>query len=339
MMRRHSLTNWTRQLLAGKTGLLTVAFVAAQVFAMSGCQSALSSSLGPRGAASKSESKLFPTANSEPAATPDESQSELSSDASDTTSADDSTLTDEVLPTDTSSPSAESSQDGASALPVTETAGTSTGTAATSTETAATSTDSAAISMPQPTPGGISLSSTNLNFGTTAVGATTTLDVTVTNPGSSDVVVSQAAVNGAAFFGEGIGTNVKLTAGQAVTLRASFRPTAAGPFTGSISIVSDAGTSPTLITLAGSGAAEPRTVTLNWQASTGTPAAVGYFIYRRTGSDGPWSKLNGPPATATTYSDSSVVGGQTYQYVITAVGASNQESAMSQHASAAIPAP
>ena len=77
-------------------------------------------------------------------------------------------------------------------------------------------------------------------------------------------------------------------------------------------------------------------VSLTWTASVSSNIA-GYKIYRATVSGGPYTLLNSTPVTGTSYTDSSVTAGQTYYYVTTAVDISNNESAYSAQAVAAIP--
>lgn len=78
--------------------------------------------------------------------------------------------------------------------------------------------------------------------------------------------------------------------------------------------------------------------TLNWVASTSTNLA-GYNIYRGTTSGGPYTILNSTPISVLTYSDTTVQGGQTYYYVVKAVGSDNSLSVASNEALAMIPSP
>lgn len=77
-------------------------------------------------------------------------------------------------------------------------------------------------------------------------------------------------------------------------------------------------------------------VTLNWTAST--TAGVNYNIYRSTTSGGPYAKINTTPVATVSYLDGTVLAGQTYYYVTTAIS-SGGESAYSNEASAAVPFP
>ena len=73
-------------------------------------------------------------------------------------------------------------------------------------------------------------------------------------------------------------------------------------------------------------------VTLNWTAST-TGSVSGYNVYRSTSSGTGYAKIAGP-VPGTTYQDLSVTSGQTYYYVVTAVGPGNVESVYSNEVSA-----
>jgi len=75
-------------------------------------------------------------------------------------------------------------------------------------------------------------------------------------------------------------------------------------------------------------------VSLEWQPSTSV--VVGYYVYRGATPD-TLSKLTGMIDTATSYSDSSVVNGQTYVYAVTAVDSENVESALSTSVTVMIP--
>lgn len=79
-------------------------------------------------------------------------------------------------------------------------------------------------------------------------------------------------------------------------------------------------------------------VTLTWVASTSS-GVVGYNVYRAATDGGPYTKINGSIVEPLTYVDTSVSGGQTYYYVVTAVDGSANESAYSMQVSATIPTP
>src|SRR5713226_5765487 len=116
-------------------------------------------------------------------------------------------------------------------------------------------------------------------------------------------------VSGSGFSASGLTPPLTLAAGQAASFSVVFAPTASGAGTGSVSVVSNATNSPATIALSGSGA-QPHTSTLNWNPSTSV--VVGYNVYRGTQSGGPYTKLNSALVSETTYTDVSVLAGQTY---------------------------
>jgi hypothetical protein len=79
-------------------------------------------------------------------------------------------------------------------------------------------------------------------------------------------------------------------------------------------------------------------VALSWSASTSSNI-TGYNVYRSTTSGGPYTVVNGALVTGTTFTDGSVVAGQTYYYVTTAVDSGSNQSGYSNQAVAAIPTP
>jgi fibronectin type 3 domain-containing protein len=78
-------------------------------------------------------------------------------------------------------------------------------------------------------------------------------------------------------------------------------------------------------------------VDLSWQASTS--AVAGYNVYRGAVSGGPYIKVNSSLISGTAYMDTTVLAGQTYYYVATAVDSNNDESAYSTPTSAVVPSP
>ena len=79
-------------------------------------------------------------------------------------------------------------------------------------------------------------------------------------------------------------------------------------------------------------------VTLTWTAST-SPGITGRNVFRSQTSGGPYTQLNSSPISVTSYVDSSVAAGQTYYYVVTAIGPGGTQSAYSNETSAAVPTP
>jgi hypothetical protein len=179
---------------------------------------------------------------------------------------------------------------------------------------------------------------TSLSFGSVNLGSNSLLSASLTNTGNSNVTISGVTVSGAGFFASGVTSGTTLTPNQAVTLSVTFAPASAGSLTGSVSVASNATNSPTTIALSGTGVQLiAHSAALSWTASTSV--VTGYNVYRGTVSGGAYAKLNSSLIALTIYTDNSVLSGQTYFYVATAVDASNVESAYSNEISAIISFP
>lgn len=187
-------------------------------------------------------------------------------------------------------------------------------------------------------PGGLNANPSSVNFGNVTVGSTNTQTVTLYNAGSSSLTISQANVTGTGFSISGLTLPRALGPGQNTTFTVAFAPSAVGSASGSVSVVSNAPNSPTVISLTGSGVqSAAHSVDLLWDASTSL--VTGYNVYRGTQSGGPYTKVNSSAVGGTTYTDSTVQGGQTYFYVVTSLDVNAVESIFSNEAQAAVPFP
>ncbi len=167
------------------------------------------------------------------------------------------------------------------------------------------------------------------------VGIMSTQEVTLTNTGTRDVVLTQERVTGAQFSTAGIGSNLTLSPGQVAVLSVNFRPTAAGSATGSVVLASNASVSQAVIQIQGVGIVAQHFVALRWQASDETEPR--YRVYRRGSSNDAWEKLTDPPLKVTYYTDTAVESGQTYSYAVALVNSSESESNLSAAISVSIP--
>lgn len=184
----------------------------------------------------------------------------------------------------------------------------------------------------------LSLNPTSLSFGNITIGNNSVLPVVVTNTGTASITISQANTTpGTGFSLTGPSLPITLAAGQNTTFNVTFTPTTAGSATSNLSVVSNASNTPAATSLSATGM-NKHSVTLSWVASTST-GITGYNVYSGTVSGGPYTKLNSSPVTSTTYTDSTVLAGQTYYYVTTAVDSQSAESADSNQATAVIPSP
>jgi len=132
-------------------------------------------------------------------------------------------------------------------------AGASTGTIAvvsTATNSPATISLSGAGVQPQ-----ISVTPTSLSFGSILTGATGTQKVTISNPGTATLSVTQATLAGTGFTSSGLALPLSITPGAAAVFNVGFAPASAGTFSGSITLISNAPTSSLTIPFSGTGAA------------------------------------------------------------------------------------
>jgi hypothetical protein len=187
------------------------------------------------------------------------------------------------------------------------------------------------------TPGLLAVTPSTINFGNVVVGTSQSQTATV-SASTGSVTVSSAGVSGSEFSVSGLSFPFTLAAGNTASFTVTFTPQASGTASANISLASNATNSPTVEAVSGSGTPPPQhSVALSWNASTSTIA--GYNVYRGGVSGGPYTKLNTVLDATTNYTDTSVQGGQTYYYAVTAVGGSGTESAYSNQVQAVIPSP
>jgi Cep192 domain 4/Abnormal spindle-like microcephaly-assoc'd, ASPM-SPD-2-Hydin/HYDIN/CFA65/VesB-like, Ig-like domain len=100
----------------------------------------------------------------------------------------------------------------------------------------------------------VSVSSSSVQFGTVGVSSTSNLNLTISNTGTADLTISVVSLTGAEFSVSGITTPKTITAGQSAAVSLSFKPTAAGAATGTLTITSNDPVNPTMsVALAGTG--------------------------------------------------------------------------------------
>ncbi len=115
----------------------------------------------------------------------------------------------------------------------------------------------------------LNVSPTSASFGSVMLGDSSTNTVTLLNPGTTPICVSQVTATGPGFSIGGLSLPLTVAAGGGrATFSASFVPTSTGSVTGSISIVSSANNSPTLVALSATGVANP--------SLTVSPASLGF---------------------------------------------------------------
>jgi hypothetical protein len=185
-------------------------------------------------------------------------------------------------------------------------------------------------------PGTLTIAPTALSFGNATVGTSVSQASSLSAAGTS-VTVSSASLSSAEFSITGISLPVTIAAGQSVPVTMTFTPQASGSASGVLTVGSN-GSNTATQSLSGVGVAPTQhSVSLSW---TDTNSGItGYNIYRGNASGGPYTEINSGLDSTTAYSDTSVVAGQTYYYVATAVNESGAESAYSNETQAVIPSP
>jgi Concanavalin A-like lectin/glucanases superfamily/Abnormal spindle-like microcephaly-assoc'd, ASPM-SPD-2-Hydin/Immunoglobulin domain len=109
----------------------------------------------------------------------------------------------------------------------------------------------------------ISVVPANVSFGNVVMGITNTQTIVLTNSGSANLIISQASVSGSGFSTSGLTLPLTLSPGQSANFNIAFAPAAVGSVSGNVSLVSNAASSPTIITLSGNGLAATLLLTAN----------------------------------------------------------------------------
>ncbi len=174
-------------------------------------------------------------------------------------------------------------------------------------------------------PGQLSVAPAPLNFGSVAVGSTTTQAITLSASGAS-VTISSAASSSSQFALQGMSLPLTIPAGQQASFSVAFTPQSSGTASGALSFTSNASNSTATESLSGTGTVTSYSVNLYWNSSSDV---AGYNVYRSTSANGTYAKINPSLNGTTAYTDTTVVSGQTYYYEATAVNSSGMESARS----------
>jgi hypothetical protein len=185
----------------------------------------------------------------------------------------------------------------------------------------------------------LTISPASLAFGNVALNTPTTLPVTLTSTGTAPVTINSAALTGTGYTMSGATFPVTLNPNLALTLEVQFDPTATGAATGQLTIQSNSSTNATVVIgLSGTGQNVSHQADLSWEApSSSSDPIVGYNIYRSAGGSSAFQLLNSSVDTQTTYVDSTVQAGLTYEYYVTSVDSSGVQSAPSNEVTAIIP--
>lgn len=184
---------------------------------------------------------------------------------------------------------------------------------------------------PPPPAGQSSVSPASVTFGNTLVGdaaAAPVWSVTYQNNGSGPLAITAISTTGDYSQSNNCGNS--LAAGADCNINVTFTPTAQGARNGNLQI---AGDSPQKVPLSGMGVAM-HNVQVSWNASSSP--VLGYFVYRGSVSGGPYTLENASPSPSLNF-PTSVHGGQTWYFVVTAVDASGIESVPSNEVAQVVP--
>jgi Abnormal spindle-like microcephaly-assoc'd, ASPM-SPD-2-Hydin len=109
----------------------------------------------------------------------------------------------------------------------------------------------------------LTVSPGNISFGNVVTNLTNSQTVQITNPSTTGVKVSAANITGTGFSTSGLNLPLTLNAGQSSTFNVQFNPKTAAASSGTLTLVSDATTSPAPIGLSGTGIAAGLTLSVN----------------------------------------------------------------------------
>jgi hypothetical protein len=199
----------------------------------------------------------------------------------------------------------------------------------------------------------LTLGSSSISFGNVTLNTTSTQSLTLTSSGTAALTISGASVSGSGFTLSGASFPLTLNPGQSAVVEVGFGPTTAGAAAGQIAVTSNAssGSTPTTasiaasgstatVSLSGTGQSQTYSVDLSWNAASGgsDPNGIaGYNVYRAPSGSSSFEKLTSSADAATSYTDTTVTSGATYNYEVTTVDSQGTESAPSNVFTAAIP--
>jgi hypothetical protein len=182
----------------------------------------------------------------------------------------------------------------------------------------------------------LKVSPPTLNFGSVTVGGSASLKATLTASNAA-VTISSDRSTSSEFAIVGLHLPVTVPAGKSIPVTIRSAPSGSGTDPAKVGFISSAADSPTLEQVTGTGVAQAAySVYLSW---TGEATAVGYNVLRGTAKTGPFHEINTALDSSTDYTDSTVVAGNTYYYVTTAVSAQGTQSGYSNVTEAVIPNP
>ncbi len=110
---------------------------------------------------------------------------------------------------------------------------------------------------------GLTITPTSASFGNVSVGSPATQTVQLTNSGTGTLTVTQVSVAGSGFSAGTLSLPVSLNSGQSTNFNVQFAPASGGTASGSVTLISNAPTSPSVIALSGTGVAATQVLTFS----------------------------------------------------------------------------
>jgi len=187
-----------------------------------------------------------------------------------------------------------------------------------------------------------------VSFGNLELKSKSTQNVTLQNTGAGNLALQGVTLSGAGFGYSDISPGFSLAPNQTVTFQVWFSPNVGGPASATLTLLSPNLASPGTLSMSGDGVSGPvptptppagsskHAVDLSWNASKSE--VIGYRVYRSEVSGTAYAPLNGTAVNALSFVDSTVIGGNTYYYVVTSVDSAGAESSYSNQVAAAVPA-
>ena len=175
----------------------------------------------------------------------------------------------------------------------------------------------------------LGINSTSIGFGSVDLGQTATQTLSLSSTGSAAVRVNSVAIAGAGFTLSGVALPITLSSGQTATIGVEFDPTVAGAASGTLTVISTSSSNGTAtVALSGTGTATSYDVNLSWNAPVNSPVpVVGYNVYRSLSGSSSYQLLNSSVDAETSYVDTTVQSGSSYDYEIESVDSSGVASA------------
>ncbi len=112
-----------------------------------------------------------------------------------------------------------------------------------------------------PAAAALSIAPMSVSFGSVALGEAASQSVTITNGGGSNVTVTQASTTAAGVTVTGISFPLTIAAGNQATFNVIFSPKAPGALSGNVAVMSNVSSSPSTVSLSGTGMAATAVLT------------------------------------------------------------------------------